>query len=523
MPEPYRIKRAGEIGFIDSRDVRPSQMPGQAWSSVQNMRMANGSAFVAPTFAQQTDVTDTDVIALDYYNGPASQHNILYTNQYIYTLNSAGVKTQVKDMAGDAGSYPSEIWVTDQFSSIPIATNNRGSPQCQYNNGGVIDETTPFVPFPDWDTGGTYENAQCLGVASYKNFIVAFNIVDVSAFPNLVAWSDAAEAGLMPASWDYTDPSTLAGRRVVGAADGILLAARVQRDSLILYAERGTYRMTFVPGSEFVMDITRIFDNFGAFGPRSVGSYGAQHLVVTKDKDIIRHDGQQHLSVAEDRIRERVIAVLTEEDTNRVYVVPYVGRSEMWIGVPNDANLFLTMLTWRWSDQGVPWSVRDIPDSRHAALLPILESSSVDDSWDTGPDETWDGGQNIIWDQGAALGDFQMIGTSTDGFIYTLDEAPQTNFGTIERQGINLYMDNTLETITEFVPQISGEDDVYIQIGGQQVVEGPVTWGPVDTFRPGVDYHITRLVTGRRHAIRLYGNDFRLDGYEIFWDYAGED
>ncbi len=525
MPEPYRVDEAGALGLFDSRDRRPSQLPKQAWSSGRNFRCANGSAFAVPGYAQDIDITDPTIHALDYYSAATGQHKIVYGDQLIRTVNASGALNIVKDMGAQAGTYPTELWVTDQFNSIPIATNNVGPPQCQYAGGGPIDETTPFVVFPDWGPGGTFENATCLLVAAYGNFIVALNIVDNGNFPNLIAWSDLAEPGLMPSNWDYTQanfPGSLAGRRVIGAGDGDIKCARVQRGNLMIYCERGTHRLTFVPGSEFVMDNDRVFDNFGAFGPRAVGSYGAQHLVVTKD-DVVRHDGQQHTSVADGRIRKLLFETLKEEDTNRVFVEPYLRNSEMLFGVPNADNEFRVALAYRWADPGQPWSPRDLPNVRHVKELPILEQSAVDDSWEGGPDESWDGGQDIIWDFGISLGDLQLQGASGDGYLYTLDAEGQTITAVLERSGINLFLDDALETITELIPRIQASQPVTIEIGGQMVVDGPIKWAVPATFDPLNDHHVTRLVTGRRHAIRITGLDFRVDGYDINWEFHGED
>lgn len=524
MPEPYRVNNVGNIGLIDPNDLQPNQLPKEAWSRAQNIRMINGQARVTDGFKGEIATLDPTIHALDYYSGPDSQHLLVFGDQFIYSVDGSGGAVVVKDMAGDAGVYPAQIWVTDKFNTIPIATNNLGSPQCQYNNGLPISATTPFVPFPDWDTGGTYANAQCLVVAAYKNFIVALNITEANPFPNLVAWSDVADAGLMPVSWDYNDPTTLAGRRVVGAEDGILLAARQQRNDLIIYAERGTYRMTFVPGSDLIMDVNKIFDNFGAFGPRSVGSYGARHFVVTKD-DVVVHDGQQWDSVGEERVRNRVFASLTEDDTNRLYVTPYLRFSEMFVGVPNDQDLFLNALTWRWADKQQPWSVRDLPSSRHVAEVPYIEvlATPIVDTWEGGPDEPWDTGRDIIWDFGVALGDFALEATSIDGSIYSLDSSAPINPGFLERVDINLGMEQTLETLTDVFVRSTGSEPMTVTVGASMAVNGAVKWGKPATFMPGSEYHITRMATGRRHAIRFEGLNFSLQGYDMVWEFAGEE
>ena len=516
----YRVNRVGKTGYIDSSDLRPYELPPDAWSAVENIRMINGRAVVVDGSKQLVDTGDVAIHALDFYNGPTSQHNIIYADGAIYGIDGTGVPNSIAKPGLVFDPYPTNIWITDNLNSIPIATNNRDQPQCFYAGGAQIDPTTVSQDFPDWAPGGTYANATARIVRAYKNFIVALNLVDVNAYPNMVAWSDRADPGLMPASWDYADTTNLAGRTVLGADSGAIIAAEVLRDSLYIYCEYQTWKMDYV-GGQFVMRFTKVYDNMGAFGPRCVGKFPGRHFVITKD-DIVVHDGQSiPVSVGDMRVRNRVTAQLTEDDVNRVWVSPYRKFDEMWVGAPDPVTgEILYAGVWQWDDNA--WSLRDLPDSRHMKELPVLEASAVDDTWDGGPDTSWDGGPNNIWNAGGEIGDLAVQVTSTDGWLWAVDSSEQPNSGLLERQDINLGGDENWEMACEVYPRMKGENEVCIRMGHADSVEGPLTWDRKQFFNPNFDNHVTVRATGRRHAIRFEGQGFELEGYDIHFKPSGK-
>lgn len=346
----YRVNNCGAVGLIDRRDRRPYEIPPNAWSSVFECRMLNGSVISVDGLQEVTlqggDLGDTTAHALDYYTSPTGvQWWYVYADDKIFSVDNNGLIQTVNKVGLAGDPYPENVWMTDKLNGIPIATNNRDQPQCFYNSGGPISTSTLSQDFPDWDTGGTYEGATAKIVRSYKNFIVALNIVDGDAFPNMVTWSDAADPGLMPDTWDYTATDNLAGRTVLGADSGAIVAAEVLRDSLFIYTEYSTYRMDFV-GGQFVMRFTRVFQNSGAFGPRCVGKFGEKHFVVTQT-DIIQHDGQQLVSVGDMKVRNLVFETLDESDVNRVWVSAYLEYNEMWVGAPNTSDQINRAVIWQ--------------------------------------------------------------------------------------------------------------------------------------------------------------------------------
>ena len=504
----YRVNKTGSVGFIDRRDLRPYEIPPPGWSSVSNARMLNGSAISVSPWAALADLGASNCHALDFYNDPSSGPNHLYAymDDKILSVDNNGATQTVSKVGLVSDPYPDNIWITDQLNSIPISTNNRDAPQCFYNPGGVVDETTLSQDFPSWPTSVTARI-----VVAYKNFIVALNIVDTDAFPNMVWWSDAAEPGAMPSTWDYTDPTNLSGRTTLGAEAGAILGAMVLRDSLFIYTEYSTYRMDFV-GGQFVMRFTRVFQNSGIFGPRCVAKYGEKHFVITKS-DIIAHDGQQMISVGDMKVRNRFFEGISEEDVNRVWVQTYLSFSEIWVGVPATDKTF--NLTVPWQAEESVWSIRALPDSRYMKELPVLEASLTDDSWDNGPEVSWDSGPDNIWNEGGTVGDLQPVVTSTDNNLYIIDTGEQTEDTILQREDINLTGDETTERVRKVYPRLRGEMAIQIRVGHSNTVEGSINWGDYRTFDPQTDYKVNVRAEGRRHAIEFRGKGFDLEGYDL--------
>ncbi len=504
----FRVNKVGSVGFIDQNDLRPHELPPQGWSSVANVRMINGSAKAVNPWQALADLGASNCHALDFYNDPSAgpSHIYAYMDDKILSVDNNGATLTVSKIGLISSPYPDQIWITDQFQNIPISTNNRDAPQCFYNPGGVVDETTLSQDFPNWPTDVTARL-----VVAYKNFIVALNIVDVNAYPNMVWWSDAAEPGLMPSTWDYTDPTNLSGRFTLGAGAGAILGAAVLRDSLFVYTEYSTYRIDFI-GGQFVLRNKPVFQNSGIFGPRCVVKYGEKHFVITKS-DIIAHDGQQMVTVGDMKVRNRFLQGISDEDTNRVWAQIYRRFSEIWVGVPDTQKAFNLAVPFQWEEG--PWAIRDLPDSRYMKELPVLEASLTDDSWDNGTNVTWDDGPDNIWNEGGAVGDFQPIVTSTDNNLYIIDTGEQTEDTILQREDFNLNGDDQRAMIQEVFPRMRGQENVQIRVGTSDSVEGPITWRDYQTFNPQTGNKIKTRGLGRRHSIEFKGKGFTLEGYDI--------
>jgi len=67
---------------------------------------------------------------------------------------------------------------------------------------------------------------------------------------------------------------------------------------------------------------------------------------------------------------------------------------------------------------------------------------------------------------------------------------------------------------------------VYIRMGVQELVDGPVTWGPTQLFNPATDVFVdVGLQSGRALCIEISSTDavsWRLDGYKVEYSKLGE-
>jgi len=113
------------------------------------------------------------------------------------------------------------------------------------------------------------------------------------------------------------------------------------------------------------------------------------------------------------------------------------------------------------------------------------------------------------------------------------DKAPY-----IERRGINLTNDESMQIVTAVYPKMEGVGDVMVHVGAVDHIGGPVTairWDKAVKFNPEKDYRVTVRVAGRRHAIKFSAvaapsaegliqnrfQNFRLAGYDIEFSQVG--
>ena len=84
-------------------------------------------------------------------------------------------------------------------------------------------------------------------------------------FPDVVRWSNAAEAGEVPDSWDETNPANLAGRNVLSGNLGRVIDGLQLRDTFVIYRERGITVMDFVGGT-FVFNFRNFTSTYTLLG-----------------------------------------------------------------------------------------------------------------------------------------------------------------------------------------------------------------------------------------------------------------
>lgn len=243
--------------------------------------------------------------------------------------------------------------------------------------------------------------------------------------------------------------------------------------------------------------------------------------------DIVKHDGQQVVSILDGRARKWLAANLDSTYYGRSFVANFQAKHEVWFCFPMDGNAFPNMaLIWNWQDNTLGY--RQLQDVTH--IEPGLLSEAPG-TW-AGSSGTWDA-QTEIWDvrpYGAA--ENSLIQTRPGVPALTLTESTNQFSGnsltsSVERTGIAVPFVarkapdfSAFKFIRAIWPRLEGTDggQVSITVGTQNQIDGGVTWGTPVLYTIGSTQKIDCRIAGRLLAIRIESTtdvEWRLHGYEL--------
>lgn len=614
MTEVAVVDQAGSVGFVSPSDRRGFELNPQAWTDMNAVRMDEGGVEPGWGYAQFLNVPLTDdAHSLDYMSNTLSDKNFYVVGkdesiEIYYVSVDTGVYTQKKIGPASGiynGVYDSgDVWTTCHKDGHMVMTNGRDRPQMilQTVLGYDDAEAVPLAGFDTPPSLGQDNYIACKTIIAFRGFLVAGGMTFSSSHaPQMVAWSDRTDTGTLPNSWDYADPATLAGNVTLPADYGDVIALKELRDELMIYCERGAYRMQWV-GGQYVFRIVPAYDVVGAINPRSVCTVKGSHIIVTYS-DIVRTDGQYPESIANGTVRKELFDQLSPDNHHKIQLIAYPKKSEVLIICPDkqDDKWCGKVLVWNWTT-GV-WAVRHGLLMRCMANMPKLISAidpenkaanvSYDEFWRSTQDppitdgttepppgeQLPDGGDNIddlpqnqpidnysqmAETYGTLLADegtLYMFGIATKPEEYYPSQALENENSLwqfdalqlqyhytsdlwkapfVERRGINLTNDETVQVITAIYPKMEGPGRVLVYVGAVDFIGGQpadIRWDPAILFDPTISYRITCRTAGRRHAIKFeairsgavddQGNElniytpFRLTGYDIEYAQSG--
>lgn len=420
------------------------------------------------------------------------------------------------DITGPAFSVQPWEWTSTNLGRVPVF-NNRGTFPMALVPG------TSALQTLDWSPGVTWadRDIKARSVRSYKSFLIAMNIVDVtSPQPDVVLWSDSADTGALPGSWDYADPSTLAGKNVLGGNEGDIIDGLPLRDSFVVYQQRGITVMDFADGTDWVFRFRTITNSLDVININCIAEVKGLHFIQTAD-DIVMNDGNRIDSILHNRMRTHYQSHINSEMLNRCFVARDDDSKEVWFCYPEvGADRATQAMLWNWRDQ--TWAVRDLPSVTHMdyGYAPPKGQTWVDDDRPWGEEtETWGSG-------GTSSTGRKNLGVSGGGLVQ-FDYATEDYQTLWERQSIPIAGLGINVTIQRLLPQIRSENSlraIYIEVGSQQFAEDRIEWKPAIRFRPGIDRKIDMRTTGELFSFRVRSTGigiFEMSGIDVEFVLAG--
>jgi hypothetical protein len=535
------------------------QIPKEYVTVANNIRKADGQL---GSFAGHTEYFVPTVSP--YYIIPVTDGSTyfwLYCGTAKAYLYDGGTHYEITNVGGDYTGDENNLWNGCIINGVPVVNNGIDPPQMFT----PISTTTDLADLTAWDA-----TWKAKVIRQYKNFLFALNITKGSTeYPHMVKWSDVADSGGVPTTWDETVATNLAGETTLSETDGILVDAEQLKNELIIYKEDAVFSAQLIKGIE-VFRFRRIKGLGGLLAQGCVAEYPDGHFVVggSVSRDIYVHDGQTAKSVCSGIIQDAFFSELDTTHYKKSFVVHQSAKKEMWVFYPTTGST-LPNKALIWNYESNDWTFRDVPERTAHASVGVVTSAIF--TWDTLPYATWDewtgrwgertfsslietivssttdsnmaygafsfsasssfsGVANTIAGEAVAsfagTSDFSFASTVTTSRVYKFEDgrlfAGVSPRCTIERDGIKLAEYHSMAT--EVHPFIEG-DSVDVYVGATDSINGTYSWEGPYTFDPGADHKIDCRVSGKYHSVRFEtteSNGWAISGYHIEHKPAGK-
>lgn len=523
MPRIVPFHNVGSAGLII--DLPPHELPPEAWSAGQNIRFENNAVV---KFKGHANIFGTPTVApywlLEVQNAG--------TNYWLYaglTDIYATDGTTHKDIS-KAGTYSATEaggWNGGVLGGIPILNNGFDDPQ-MWN---PIDFATPGLcsDLSNWPA-----NTTAKVLRPFKSFLVALDVTKTSTrHPHLVKWSSPADLGAVPASWDETDATELAGEKDLAETNGYLIDCQPLRDVNVLYKEDSIWGMQEINGV-LVFRFFKSFETIGALSRRCIQSFRGRQICMGFD-DIVLHDLQTIDSLVRDRLRKWFFNQLDATNYGLSFVARNEAKQELWFCIPTTGATRPNLaLVWNMRDNTM--GVRDLPEISHIAW-------GVVDAQET---DTWDS-DSQVWDADDEPWTTRQFNPAQRGFLgaspgttelfrfddtETFDGTAFTSY--VERIGLAIVGKDrggrpkadfeSVKLVTAVQPRMEASAAVNVYVGGQDNREEGVAWQGPFSFNPNTDLKVDCAVPGRLIGVRFESTtdmNWKLHGYDLEMELMG--
>ena len=506
------------------KDIPPSEVPPELWTSLVNFHMRGG-------FAVRIDgsesILGTPLFGpVNLLNAPEASSNFwVYIGETgIGVVDQGGIHSDITP-AGYPGAKPENSNSTlingfpiQSFDDVPTFWDKITTNICQ--------------PLTGWPA-----NTTAKAVRSSRQFLFALNMIENGVVLNdKLRWSSSAEPGTIPTEWDAT-ASNDAGDTTLSATSGEIIDGLNLRGQFIIYKSHSTYNANFTGGT-FVWAFRRLFSTSGMLANNCVAEAFGVHYVLT-DGDFIRHDGQNVVSLVDRKIRRFIFTQLDPTNFRNCFVFNNRSRKEIWACIVPIGEVFAKFaVVYSYATDLL--SIRDLDLFGHAASGIVLDDAQSD-VWDAQVD-TW---QTIArsWDQAVFTAAFENVlaGTPTDQttgnpLIIAVDVGSSRVDGTvigavIAKAGIDFDMPNTFKHVKRLWPRVTGVGGTVLEVrvGGQITPDGSTLFSEFQEYIIGTTDFLAFDVSARYLTFEFREQldaepqvGFGVNGFEVEFNLQGE-
>ncbi len=526
-----KFHNVGAIGIL--QDVPAYDLPPEAWSDGLNVRAHDGAIWKSLGHEKIMDPPSIQTFALFPAFSASGAQLFAYPGLTDIYGTDGTTHTEISRVAGgDYTGTATDLWNGGLLGNILILNNGVDVPQAWISPA----LGTPLIALANWPASTIAKV-----VRPYKRFLVAYDVTLSSVRDaQLVKWSNRADIGAVPTTWDETDPTKRAGEWPLLDTDGAIVDALALGGVNFVYKEDEIQRMEEV-GGNFVFRFTQAFGQTGLLAQRCVKEYhkGDRHVhVLMTPEDIVQHDGFQMRSLLDDRMQRWYRGRIDPAKQALSFLAAYPSENEVWAAITEAGETYPNLVLIINMKDGTHM-IREVPSISDIALAefdPDAGSTTFDSqtiSFDSmigqfGQRQGIPGAKKLIMVDPSAADPSFYLADSTFDFAGSNFRAfvERTGLAVVgqDRQGNPKVDTEVVKLVTEVWPRIRVQNgtNVDVYVGSQDVLDGTITWSAAFPFDPTTEQKVDvdPPVEGRYIAVRFETPDtsaisWKLDGYDL--------
>jgi hypothetical protein len=472
-------------------DATPEEMDLGVASGGKNVRSRAG--YVERFHGMQTVFT-TPLIA------PYSIcHFTVGTNRYVvYTgtqktyYDDATAQVEITNGARTGGV--DDRWCAGVFNGVYFQSNGVDVPQ-YWGGTGTLQNLTGWPA--DYKAGF---------MRAFGNNLVCGDITRGGVRERgTLLWSDTADPGTLPASWDIADASTDAGDEPLAETNGTLIDCLPLGDMNVVYKDDALHFMQRVQSNQ-IYRFGRLPGDTGLLARGCIAQYPGGHVYLGPNFDVLTHAGQGIESILEGRMRSWLASNINSATAQRSFLVTHPRTHEVLICFPSGSSTACdTALVWNYRDN--TFSQRDLSNVTAGSLGQINLAAGT--TW-ANIATTWATETREWATLGAIVNEPRLILARTDPKLVMFDSTEQdagSDFtATWERTGMHFGSPERVKMIRAVQPRLNAAAGtvVKIQVGASMTPDVAPTWSAAVSFTVGTDTQANTFATGKYLALRIF-------------------
>lgn len=506
-------------GFIS--DKPPRTLPPNTMTRMSGCSIINGAIQPQLGFSQYINTPTDPPYNLVAQTDSGNQYWYYGTDTKIYQSDGT-TETDVSRLVGGAYATDPDIgWDGGVYNGLLVFTNGVDEPQ------GKVLSASDFSDLANFPA-----NTYAKHIRAYQNRLVAFGINESgTSAPYTVLISDAEDPGVVPGSWDYADPTTLANRIELASTPGYIVDAVELNGSLLVFKTDSVWKITFV-GGDLLDRVDQVIGASGALSDRCVKVFNNQCFVVGHGVAYVT-DGISVKPILEDTNKNLWFSNINTNLYHQCFVASNSKTQELYFCFPGASSTSGCSEAWVWN-----WNTGNFGHMFLPSVVCGIEevlSPSDSDAWDDNPglgQSNWDD-VDVIWDINtydpsrlglvwASTANTQFYFSDSSGLVNGVD----VNW-LAERVDLAVGNEQSNKTVVQIVPHIISESlnaTVHIRAGSRQSLDSGISWSPLYGFAVGTDFKTDTRVTGRYIAYRISGqasNRVRITGVSLYGSQRG--